>query len=157
LFHDSFTKPLRLEVTTSSHTMSDKKESDIDTTKPYGEPEVMATAVPAGGNEPPIPAGHARFYCNKCHTVRPTAACFRTAALRACCRDNGLAKRDEKMRIIVVRLCSAHSRLSLSQNVFLCRSRTTFPTGLLPGAAQTAWNSTPLHPVNVPGAQSCKI
>jgi hypothetical protein len=41
-----------------------------------GEPEIVATAVPAGvaptagGNEPPIPAGHSRFYCNKCHTVR---------------------------------------------------------------------------------------
>jgi hypothetical protein len=57
--------------------MSDKKESDIDTSKPYGEPEVMATAVPAGGNEPPIPSGHARFYCNKCHTVRSACSCFR--------------------------------------------------------------------------------
>lgn len=34
------------------------------------EPEIFATAVPAASNEPPIPAGHARFYCSKCHTVR---------------------------------------------------------------------------------------
>jgi hypothetical protein len=40
------------------------------------EPEIVATAVPAGvasstsGNEPPIPPGHSRFYCHKCHTVR---------------------------------------------------------------------------------------
>lgn len=36
------------------------------------EPDIVATAVPAGqggqGNEPPIPAGHSRFYCSKCHT-----------------------------------------------------------------------------------------
>lgn len=43
-------------------------------------PEPLATAVgvaagvemPAGGasNEPPIPAGHSRFYCSKCRSVR---------------------------------------------------------------------------------------
>jgi hypothetical protein len=42
-------------------------------------PEPLATAVgvatgvekPAGGasNEPPIPAGHSRFYCSKCRSV----------------------------------------------------------------------------------------
>lgn len=56
-----------------------KTEEDIDTTKPY-ETEVVATAVPAS-NEPPIPAGHARFYCNKCHTV--SRCCFR--AVRMLC------------------------------------------------------------------------
>jgi hypothetical protein len=131
--------------------MSDKKESDIDTTKPYGEPEVMATAVPAGGNEPPIPSGHARFYCNKCHTVRDA-----TTLLPCRCRVAGRAKRYGKMRIISVRLCSAHSRLSLFY-FLLSRSRTTFPTRRLRGVARTAWSSTPLHPVNVPGARSCKM
>ena len=49
------------------------KEDDVKV-----EPEIVATAVPTGGGgaakpsggEPPIPAGHSRFYCNKCHTVR---------------------------------------------------------------------------------------
>ena len=49
------------------------KEDDVKV-----EPEIVATAVPTGGaaakpssgSEPPIPAGHSRFYCNKCHTVR---------------------------------------------------------------------------------------
>jgi hypothetical protein len=107
----STTRLLRLEVTVSQQraaTMSDKKESDIDTTKPYGEPEVMATAVPAGGNEPPIPSGHARFYCNKCHTVRDTTL------LPCRCRVAGRAKRYGKMRIISVRLCSTHSRCRFS-------------------------------------------
>jgi hypothetical protein len=50
--------------------MSGKKEEDIDTTKPYETEEVVAAAVPAyASNEPPIPDGHSRFYCNKCHTV----------------------------------------------------------------------------------------
>jgi len=54
-----------------------KKEDDIDMSKPP-EPEVMAEAVPApASNGPPIPAGHSRFYCNKCHTVRQ----FRQLAL----------------------------------------------------------------------------
>jgi hypothetical protein len=30
--------------------------------------EAMATGV--NTNEPPVPSGHARFYCSKCHTVR---------------------------------------------------------------------------------------
>ena len=47
-----------------------KKESDIDVIKPP-ETEYVAEAIPApASNGPPIPAGHARFYCNKCHTVR---------------------------------------------------------------------------------------
>ena len=36
------------------------------------EPEIVAEAVPApggGNNEAPIPPGHSRFYCSKCHTV----------------------------------------------------------------------------------------
>ena len=40
-----------------------------ETGKKYDEePEIVAEAVPTGG-EPPIPAGHARFYCSKCQTV----------------------------------------------------------------------------------------
>ena len=41
----------------------------------YGnEPEIVAQAVPDNSapvktGETPIPAGHSRFYCNKCHTV----------------------------------------------------------------------------------------
>ena len=60
--------------------MTVKTEEDI---KVGGatEPEIVATAVPAdvkasGGknsNETPIPEGHARFYCNKCHTVRTSS------------------------------------------------------------------------------------
>jgi hypothetical protein len=41
------------------------------------DPEIMVDAtIPAANqpgvrpNEPPIPDGHARFYCEKCHTVR---------------------------------------------------------------------------------------
>jgi hypothetical protein len=55
--------------------MSSAKEDDKMYATAEGEPEIVATAVPAGvapptGSEPPIPAGHSRFYCNKCHTVR---------------------------------------------------------------------------------------
>ena len=55
------------------------QKEDIDSKKAEAEPDVIATAVPAGpaggqGNEPPIPAGHSRFYCNKCHTVRLIAS-----------------------------------------------------------------------------------
>ena len=55
--------------------MSSAKEDDKMYANAEGEPEIVATAVPAGvapptGSEPPIPAGHSRFYCNKCHTVR---------------------------------------------------------------------------------------
>mmetsp|Transcript_14982 Transcript_14982/g.28629 ORF Transcript_14982/g.28629 Transcript_14982/m.28629 type:complete len:87 (+) Transcript_14982:103-363(+) len=37
------------------------------------EPDIVAEAIPApggggGNNEAPIPAGHSRFYCSKCHT-----------------------------------------------------------------------------------------
>lgn len=35
-----------------------------------GEPEIVATAIPS--NEPAVPAGHQRFYCSKCRTVRTT-------------------------------------------------------------------------------------
>lgn len=35
------------------------------------EPEIVAEAIPTGENgEAPVPAGHSRFYCNKCRTVR---------------------------------------------------------------------------------------
>jgi hypothetical protein len=56
-----------------------KTEQDIDTTKPY-EQEVVATAVPAS-NEPPIPTGHARFYCSNCHTV---SVCVRVPSTVIC-------------------------------------------------------------------------
>ena len=47
-------------------------------TEAEAEIAVTATAVPEstaptsgqGTSEPPIPAGHSRFYCSKCHTVR---------------------------------------------------------------------------------------
>jgi hypothetical protein len=47
------------------------KEDPNDHKKEGYEEDVVVTAVPASpqGNEPPIPDGHARFYCNKCHTV----------------------------------------------------------------------------------------
>jgi hypothetical protein len=62
-------------TTTTTTTMTVKKEDEIDTTKPYYNEEAVVEAVPAGpatatSNEPPIPAGHSRFYCSKCHTVR---------------------------------------------------------------------------------------
>ena len=49
---------------------------DKDPYKKEEEIVVDAAAVsdPSGGgrpNEPPIPAGHSRFYCEKCHTVSP--------------------------------------------------------------------------------------
>lgn len=47
-------------------------EADLKATDPKAEePEIVASAVPMKqyeSNEPPIPAGHARFYCSKCHT-----------------------------------------------------------------------------------------
>lgn len=33
------------------------------------EQDVAVEAIPTT-NEPPVAAGHARFYCSKCHTVR---------------------------------------------------------------------------------------
>ena len=43
------------------------------------EPEIVAEAVPAPGggddDETPVPAGHSRFYCNKCHTVSLVFSC----------------------------------------------------------------------------------
>jgi hypothetical protein len=48
-----------------------KEEHEIDMTKPSADPDIaIAEAVPAASNEPPIPAGHSRFYCSKCRTVR---------------------------------------------------------------------------------------
>ena len=32
------------------------------------EPEIVAEGIPTE-NEPPIAAGHSRFYCSKCRTV----------------------------------------------------------------------------------------
>jgi hypothetical protein len=54
--------------------MTIKKEDDLDYKATTGteEPEIVASAVPIGqyeSNEPPIPPGHSRFYCSKCHTV----------------------------------------------------------------------------------------
>ena len=46
-----------------------KDEHEIDTTKPTDPDIAIAEAVPAASNEPPIPAGHSRFYCSKCRTV----------------------------------------------------------------------------------------
>ena len=57
----------------------------MDYKKSAAEPEIAVTnAVPAYGspydnnynnnnntNQPPIPVGHSRFYCEKCHTVSP--------------------------------------------------------------------------------------
>lgn len=41
------------------------------------EPEIAVSAVPvnsaapsSSANQTPIPAGHSRFYCSKCHAVR---------------------------------------------------------------------------------------
>ncbi|GAX22959.1 hypothetical protein FisN_15Hh146 [Fistulifera solaris] len=45
-----------------------QKYDDVENKGKNDEPEIFATAVPAAHNEPPIPAGHARFYCSKCHT-----------------------------------------------------------------------------------------
>ena len=50
-----------------------KQDYDIDMSKPTAEEGdiAIAQAIPQpNSNEPPIPAGHARFYCSKCHTVR---------------------------------------------------------------------------------------
>lgn len=49
--------------------MTEKK--DDPNTKP--EPEIAVSAVPVSNNAqtdgPPIPPGHSRFYCHKCHAV----------------------------------------------------------------------------------------
>jgi hypothetical protein len=56
-----------------------KQDYDIDMSKPSkdGEADIaVAEAIPQpNSNEPPIPAGHARFYCSKCHTVRMIQNC----------------------------------------------------------------------------------
>jgi hypothetical protein len=44
----------------------DKKKEEFD------DPDIVvadAQPIQGGSNEPPIPAGHSRFYCSKCHTV----------------------------------------------------------------------------------------
>ena len=55
-----------------------KQDNDIDMSKPPADGEAdiaIAEAIPQpNSNEPPIPAGHARFYCSKCHTVRTKTA-----------------------------------------------------------------------------------
>lgn len=51
------------------------KEDPNDYKKAGDEPEVMVTAVPTQAHEKPIPEGHSRFYCNKCHTVRSAWCC----------------------------------------------------------------------------------
>ena len=53
--------------------MTIEKKDDADfKASGYEEPEIVASAVPIKyeSNESPIPAGHSRFYCSKCHTVR---------------------------------------------------------------------------------------
>jgi hypothetical protein len=50
-----------------SKTMTSMKE-DAYKMSGDGEPEIVATAIPS--NEPAVPAGHQRFYCSKCRTVR---------------------------------------------------------------------------------------
>jgi hypothetical protein len=38
----------------------------------YDDPDIVvadAKPIEGGSNEPPIPPGHSRFYCSKCHTV----------------------------------------------------------------------------------------
>jgi len=58
-----------------------KTEQDI---KYSVEEDIMvATAVATPNSQPPIPAGHSRFYCNKCRTVRITN-CRGTCSHRSC-------------------------------------------------------------------------
>ena len=74
-------------------TVTDSKEPEITLNAVPDDP-TLATAVgvvtqdvkPGGGKQeqaaggapsgPPIPAGHSRFYCNKCRTVSIAPACF---------------------------------------------------------------------------------
>jgi hypothetical protein len=59
--------------------MTVKEDPNTNDPKKEGyEEDVVVTAVPASpqGNEPPIPAGHSRFYCNKCHTVSLSYYCL---------------------------------------------------------------------------------
>jgi hypothetical protein len=47
------------------------KEDPMDNNKKGDEAEIYVTdAVPTNDEGPPVPAGHARFYCSSCHTVR---------------------------------------------------------------------------------------
>lgn len=73
--------------------MTVTKEEDAEIVV-NAEPE-MATAVgveekvgSGGGgknNEPPIPAGHSRFYCSKCRSVSWMCDINHTMYLRICC------------------------------------------------------------------------
>lgn len=96
--------------------MTFKKEDDADL-KVGEEPEFVASAVPVkdNSNEPPIPAGHSRFYCNKCHTVR-------------------VIHRKEE-RIVLRRKYCIHSLLTYNSSL---HSRTTSLTRQLRGAVKTA-------------------
>ena len=121
-----------------------KKEDDIDVSKPP-DTDFVAEAVAAPvSNEPPIPVGHARFYCNKCHTVRARV-------------DAGMAVHDQ---LLLTASCQPPLEQLAHNSTFfpfvsywLCLgSRTIFPTKPPRGDAPIAWNSIPLQKVNVNGA-----
>lgn len=60
------------------------------------EPEIVAEAVPApgggGDNETPVPAGHSRFYCSKCHTVSLFFVCFASSGCEIIVRSIQLTR-----------------------------------------------------------------
>ena len=123
------------------------------------EPEIVATAVPAGvsatggGTEAPVPAGHARFYCNKCHTVR--------FSCRAYDKRTKKGTRGGLSRGISLFLCCLHLfhllacqfASKLIQSIF---SRTTCLTRPHRGGARTAWNSIPSPRASALGAPSSR-
>ena len=121
------------------------KEDPNDFKKAGYEDDVEVTAVPASpqGNEPPIPAGHARFYCNKCHTV--SLSCFFSVA------SSNLNNAFESYPHTLL------NRIELSPLYFCFESLTTFQIKQHLGGACNAWNSIPLLLANASGAPYCRL
>jgi hypothetical protein len=119
------------------------KEDPNDHKKEGYEEDVVVTAVPAPHeNEPPIPAGHARFYCNKCHTV--SLSCLAVAS-------SHLNNAFESYPLTL------SNWIELSPSQFSLESLTTFRIKQHRGGVCNAWNSIPLLRANANGAPSCRL
>jgi hypothetical protein len=121
------------------------KEDPNDFKKAGYEEDVVVTAVPTSpqGNEPPIPAGHARFYCNKCHTVS-LSCCLSVAS-------SNLYNAFESYLLTLIEL------IQRSPSYFSLERLTTFRIKQRRGGACNAWNSIPSLRANVNGAPYCRL
>lgn len=105
---------------------------DDDKKKIAGEEEeiVVANAEPIkNSNEPPIPPGHSRFYCSKCHTVRWE---------------------------VKFGVDSSKANINLTLISSPRRSHMICQTGPQVGDVPTAWHSTQQHRENANGVRFCR-